>query len=329
MRANVAAMKKLVDRNTVLLFASAPQYPHGVIDPIDEIGRFALSRGIPFHVDSCIGGFVLPWVERLGYPIPAFDFRVPGVTSMSADLHKYGFAVKGASVVVYRDISYLEHQFFLECDFPGGIYASPSMTGTRGGGPIAAAWASLHAVGEDGFLEHTRKAMEAARLLQEGIRTIPELTVIGPPDATLVAWGAKDRAVDVYAVADRLEDAGWNVDRQQHPATVHHTVTSNHLPIIDEYIEDLRDAVAFVKSHPEQADRGNAAMYGMMAKVPFRAMVRQGVMNVMRNMYGPNSLEFDPSKLQGNSVMDKVMEKVGPKLNRVLDKVEAFRDKWK
>jgi sphinganine-1-phosphate aldolase len=143
-RVIVSAMKKLIDKNTVLLFASAPQYPHGVIDPIDEVGRLALSRGIPLHVDACIGGFVLPWVERLGYPIPAFDFRVPGVTSMSADLHKYGFAVKGASVVVYRDMSYLEHQFFLETEFPGGIYASPSMTGTRGGGPIAAAWPSVN-----------------------------------------------------------------------------------------------------------------------------------------------------------------------------------------
>lgn len=329
MRVSLAAMKKLVDKNTVMLFASAPQYPHGVIDPIDEIGRFALSKGIPLHVDCCIGGFVLPWVERLGYPIPAFDFRVPGVTSISADLHKYGFAVKGASVVVYRDISYLEHQFFLECDFPGGVYASPSMTGTRGGGPIAAAWASLHAVGEEGFLEHTRKAMEAAQKLQEGIRKIPELVVIGPPDATLVAWGAKDRAVDVYAIADRLEDKGWSADRQQHPATVHHTVTSNHLPIIDEYLEDLREAVAFVKQHPELADRGNAAMYGMIAKVPFRGMVRQSVLNVMRNMYGPNSLEFDANKLQGNGVVDKVLEKVGPTLNKVLDRVDAIKERFK
>lgn len=328
-RVIVSAMKKLIDKNTVLLFASAPQYPHGVIDPIDEVGRLALARGIPLHVDACIGGFVLPWVERLGYPIPAFDFRVPGVTSMSADLHKYGFAVKGASVVVYRDMSYLEHQFFLETEFPGGIYASPSMTGTRGGGPIAAAWASLHAVGESGFIEHTRLAMEAAKKLQEGIRTIPELTVIGPPDATLVAWGAKDRAVDVYAVADRLEDAGWSADRQQHPATIHHTVTSNHLPVIDEYIADLRDAVAYVRSHPEVADRGNAAMYGMMAKVPFRGMVRQGVMNVMRNMYGPNALDFDPAKLNGEGVVDKVMNAVGPTLNKVLDRVEALKERFR
>jgi sphinganine-1-phosphate aldolase len=329
LRADVAAMKKLIDRNTVLLFASAPQYPHGVIDPIDQIGRLALARGIPFHVDACIGGFVLPWVERLGYPIPAFDFRVPGVTSMSADLHKYGFAVKGASVVLYRDMSYLEHQFFLMTDFPGGIYASPSMTGTRGGGPIAAAWAALHAVGEDGFIEHTRQAMEAARRLQDGIESIPELTILGRPDATLVAWGAKDRAVDVYSVADRLEDAGWSVDRQQHPASVHHTVTSNHVGVIDEYVADLRDAVAFAKAHPDARDRGNAAMYGMMAKIPFRGMVRQGVMNVLRTMYGPHSLESDPSKLQGDGVMDRVLEKVGPTLNKVLDRVEALRERVK
>ena len=122
-RADAAAMEAAVGRNTVLLFASAPQYPHGVVDPIEALGEIAQRRGLPFHVDACIGGFVLPWVEKLGHPIPRFDFRVLGVTSMSADLHKYGYAAKGASVVLYRDMTYLRHQFFVSTDWSGGIYA--------------------------------------------------------------------------------------------------------------------------------------------------------------------------------------------------------------
>jgi glutamate/tyrosine decarboxylase-like PLP-dependent enzyme len=180
-RVDVGEVRRLIGRNTALIVASAPQYPHGVIDPIAEIGALAEERGIPLHVDACVGGFMLPWVERLGYPVPPFDFRVPGVTSMSADAHKYGFAAKGASVVVYRDMSYLRHQFFISTDWPGGIYISPSMTGTRGGGPIAAAWASLMALGEEGFLDHTRRAMEAATRLREGIGQIPGLEVLGAP----------------------------------------------------------------------------------------------------------------------------------------------------
>lgn len=328
-RVDVRAMKKLVNKNTILLLASAPQYAHGVIDPIDEIGHFALTQGLPFHVDACIGGFVLPWVEKLGYPLRPFDFRVPGVTSMSADLHKYGFAAKGASTVIYRDMSYLEHQFFLATDSPAGIYVSPSMTGTRAGGPIAAAYAALRGVGENGFLEHTRNAMIAAKKLQDGIRSIPELTVIGRPDATLVAWGSQDKSVDIYAVADQLEDRKWGVDRQQHPNCIHCTVTSNHLAVVDEYLEDIRASVAYVKSNPSAKSRGGAAMYGMMAKIPFRGMVRQGVMQVMRDMYGKDAANTDRKPGAPEGPMGVVLEKVGPTLDKVLDRVDALRNAFK
>lgn len=330
-RVDVASMRRLVNRNTVLIAASAPQYPQGVIDPIEEIGDLAAERGVPFHVDACIGGFVVPWVEKLGYPVPRFDFRVPAVTSMSADLHKYGFAAKGASVVVYRDMSYLTHQFFVATDWPGGIYASPSMTGTRAGGPIAAAWASLVAMGQEGFLDHTRRAMEAARKLQDGVNAIPELAVLGAPAATLVTWGAREGRIDVYAVADQMEARGWSVDRQQHPASVHCTVTSNHLPIIDDYVRDLRESVAFVKAHPEVAQSGNAAMYGMMAKVPFRGMIKKSVKKVMEGLYGPNALAPDPSELaaQDDGPVARLLQQHGPKLNALLDTFEAAKARVK
>lgn len=326
-RVDVGELRRLVNRNTVLIAASAPQYPHGVVDPIEEIAAFAVDRGLPFHVDACVGGFVLPWVERLGYPLPRFDFRVPGVTSMSADVHKYGFASKGASVVVYRDMSYLEHQFFVATDWAGGIYASPSMTGTRAGGPIAAAWASLVAMGEDGFLHHTRLAMEAARALRDGIAAIPELAVVGEPQATVVAWGARDGAVDVYAVADQLEARGWSVDRQQRPTCVHTTVTSNHVAVIPDYLRDLRAAVAHVVAHPEESASGNAAMYGMMARVPFRGMIKSSVKKVMKGLYGPGALAPDPAELaaQDDGPLARALARHGGKLNALLDAVDRLR----
>lgn len=327
MRADVASMRSLVGSSTVLLVASAPQYPHGVVDPIESIGAMAEARGIPFHVDACVGGFVLPFVEKLGYPLPRFDFRVPGVTSMSADVHKYGFAAKGASVVLYRDTSYLRHQFFVATDWPGGIYASPSMTGTRAGGPIAAAWASLVALGEDGFLEHTRRAMEASRKIQDGIAAIPGLAVVGRPDATIVAWTSTDRSVDVFAVADRLEEAGWTVDRQQRPACVHCTVTSNHLAFADEYLADVRAAVDFVRAHPEVRARGNAAMYGMMAKLPARGLVKRGVLDVMEKLYGPDAHLPDPAKLAsgGSGPLARAIDRWGGAISSALDRLDDAR----
>ncbi|MCA9517872.1 MAG: aspartate aminotransferase family protein, partial [Myxococcales bacterium] len=151
-RVDVAAMRRAIDHNTIMLAASAPQYPTGAVDPIAEIGELALAEKLPLHVDACFGGFILPWLERLGVPLEPWDFRVPGVTSMSADVHKYGYAPKGASVIVYRDMSWLRHQFFAVTGWSGGVYISPSLQGTRAGGSIAAAWASLNGLGEEGFL---------------------------------------------------------------------------------------------------------------------------------------------------------------------------------
>lgn len=328
-RASVKRMKKAIGSSTILVAASAPQYPHGVLDPIEELAALAEARGVPFHVDACVGGFILPWVEKLGYPVAPFDFRVPGVTSMSADLHKYGFAAKGASVVLYRDMSYLKHQFFVATDWCGGIYASPSMTGTRAGGPIAAAWASLMAMGEDGFLDHTRCAMDVAKRLRAGLAKIPELEVIGDPVATIVTYKSRDRAVDIYAVADRLEDRGWSADRQQRPACIHCTLTSNHVAHLDEYLEDLAEAVAFVKANPELATRGNAAMYGMMAKVPLRGLVKQGVLDVMQSMYAPAGSEPASGDLAAQAgPVGKLIDRYGPKISAALDKLEDVKERF-
>ncbi len=148
---------KAIGWRTIGLVGSAPQYPHGVIDPIAQLGELAQDKKLPLHVDACVGGFMLPWLERLGRPIPKWDFRVPGVTSISADLHKYAYAGKGASLLLWRSLDDMRHQIFVATDFPGGIYASPTMIGTRPGGPIAAAWAALQGLGADGYLELARR----------------------------------------------------------------------------------------------------------------------------------------------------------------------------
>ena len=172
LRADVAAMRDAITPETVLLVGSAPNYPHGMIDPIEDLGELAAGHGIGLQVDGCLGGFLLPWVERLGYPIPPFDFRVPGVTSMSADVHKYGYAAKGASTILYRTAALRRHQFHVTTGWPGGIYASPSMAGTRPGGAIAAAWAALRSMGEDGYLAIATEIMDAAHRLTDGIAAI-------------------------------------------------------------------------------------------------------------------------------------------------------------
>ncbi len=275
MRADVRTIEKAIGWRTIGIVASAPQYPHGVVDPIPEIGALALARRIPLHVDACVGGFVLPWLERLGRPLPAWDFRVPGVTSISADLHKYGFGAKGASLLVWRSLDDLRHQIFVAPDFPGGIYASPTLLGTRPGGPIAAAWAAMQALGEDGYVELARRAIAAADALRAGIATIPGLRVLGRPDATIVSYAAA--GIDLYAIADRLEARGWSVDRQHKPSSIHLTVTANHAPVVDRYLEDLRAAVSEVRANPGLAREGSAPMYGMAAKLPVRRFVASNV----------------------------------------------------
>lgn len=327
-RVNVKKLKGLVNRNTVLIAASAPQYPHGVVDPISEIGAFAQKKKIPFHVDACVGGFILPWLERLGHPVPVFDFRVPGVTSMSADVHKYGFAAKGASVVLYRSMEYLKHQFFVSTDWPGGIYISATLPGTRPGGPIAGAWAAMRAMGERGYMQHAKRALATAEKLRKGLNAIDGLRVLGLPHATIVTYCSTDPKVSIFAVADQLQAKGWTIDRQQRPDSIHCTVMSNHEGIIDAYLEDVQEAVDHVRHTPGLEASGEAAMYGMMAKVPARALVKWSVRKVMEQMYQPGGGSTDLSKVgegENDGPVMQLMAKYGPQALSLLDKVDDVR----
>lgn len=321
-RADVRAMRRAIGRNTIAIAASAPQYAHGVVDPIEELAAIAEKKRIPFHVDACFGGFILPFLERLGHPIPSWDFRVPGVTSISADVHKYGYAPKGASVLVYRDMSYLRHQFFVSTDWPGGVYVSPTMQGTRPGGCIAGAWASMMHMGEEGYLALAAQALEGATRLRAGLAAIPEIRMLGAGHSTIVTWTCD--GVDTYAVADQLAEKGWSVDRQQKPPSIHCTVNASNLPVLDTYLADVAEAVALVKANPELAKEGEAAMYGMMAKVPVRRLVSSSVRKVMEQMYAHDGGDGDLDELESDDWMSKMVDKYGPAVIDGLDRIRAM-----
>ncbi|MCP5094169.1 MAG: aspartate aminotransferase family protein, partial [Chloroflexi bacterium] len=180
-RADVTAVKKAINRNTIVIIGSAPSFPHGVIDPIAELAALAQQRGIGFHTDACLGGFVLPWVEKLGHDVPPFDFRVPGVTSISADTHKYGYAAKGTSVILYRNPELRQFQYYTITDWPGGMYFSPTFAGSRPGALSAACWAAMVSIGEAGYMQAAKAILETAVSIKQGIADIPELHILGNP----------------------------------------------------------------------------------------------------------------------------------------------------
>jgi sphinganine-1-phosphate aldolase len=246
-RADTQAVQNAITPDTILLVGSAPSYPQGVVDPIAALAAIARERGLLMHVDACVGGFILPFVRRLGYPLPEFDFSVPGVTSMSADLHKYAYSAKGTSVILYRDRQLRRKQYFVATDWPGGIYASPTMSGTRAGGAIASAWAVMHFLGEEGYLDITRQVMQVRDRLRAGIDEIPGLFILGDPDMSVMAIAA--RSGDIYSVGDEMSLRGWHLDRQQFPPSLHLTVHAGHSEVVDQFLQDLR-ASARIEQRP-------------------------------------------------------------------------------
>jgi glutamate/tyrosine decarboxylase-like PLP-dependent enzyme len=248
-RVDADALADACSDSTIMVVGSAPTYPQGVIDPIGAIAALALDRGILCHVDACMGGFLLPFLRQLGRLDVPFDFTVPGVTSMSADVHKYGYASKGVSVILYRTHELARHQVFVTTDWLGGLYASTAMAGTRPAGPIAAAWAALMHIGRQGYLELTRTAHDAALALRAGIEAIGALEVRGDPPATVLAFGAKHpAALDIFAVGERLAAEGWYLDRQNRPDSLHATVHAGSAATVPALVTDLGRAVRTVGS---------------------------------------------------------------------------------
>ena len=276
--ADVDAMAGLIDDNTIALVGSAGDYAHGLIDPIDRLGELARERGIGLHVDGCLGGFLLPWAEELGYDVPLWDFRVPGVTSISADTHKYGYALKGTSVLMYRNAKLRSRQWFASTDWPGGLYLSPGLAGSRSGGLIASTWAAMVTMGREGYLERARAILSTNDAIKAGIRAdMPELEIIGDPlfmtsfrsakrSSQAAATADQSDGVDVYLVNDALKERGWRMNALQLPPALHFCITGpNTQPgVADDFLADLRQAVDYaLEHHGEPAKSG--AMYGFGA----------------------------------------------------------------
>jgi sphinganine-1-phosphate aldolase len=242
-----------IDRNTALVVTSAPCYPYGVIDHVPEVAAVAHQAGVLCHVDACLGGWLLPFWERLGESVPPWDLRVEGVTSLSADVHKYGYSTKGASTVLYASKDLYRHQFFLYDDWPGGLYGSSTAAGTRGGVPIAEAWTAVRHLGADGYLRLAGTVRDTTRRLQAGIAAIDGLDITGDPDLSVFEFGSS--TLDIGGVGDAMDDRGWHLDRQQ--GGLHLMLSPGHARVADRFLADLATSVA-----DHEGSRGREATYG-------------------------------------------------------------------
>ena len=259
-RANVAAMRDVTDENTVLIVGSAPQYPQGVIDDIVGIAKIAIDFDINCHVDACMGGVTLAYLARLGENIAPWNLQVPGVSSISVDLHKFGYTSKGASVIIYATKHLRSFQGFVTDDWLGGFYGSSGVLGTKSGGSMASAWAVMHFLGDDGYLRLTRQAREATLQLADFVRESQDLVLRAEPESTLLCFGARDpSALNDFAVADELSKCGWYVDRQTPPDSLHCTVNAIHHDKIDWFTKDLHECVAIALG---QQSSGSVGTYG-------------------------------------------------------------------
>ncbi|MEV4803902.1 aspartate aminotransferase family protein [Nonomuraea sp. NPDC049421] len=239
--ADVAAA---MDERTVLVVVSAPSYPQGVIDPVEEVAALAAAAGVPCHVDACVGGWLLPWLREAGAAMPAFDLSVPGVTSLSCDLHKFGYAPKGASVLLFADPAMRRKAYFASAAWPGYTIINATVQSSRSAGPLGGAWATLQALGREGYVELGRATLEATRRLRDGLAAIPGLRVLGEPESSLVAFTGDD--VDVFVLADEARARGWFLQPQLSyagiPANLHITVTGVTLSGVEAMLKVIAES---------------------------------------------------------------------------------------
>ena len=263
---DVGAVAELIDDSTVMMIGSACNYGYGTIDPIEELSTLALERGVGLHVDGCLGGFILPWGEQLGYDIPAFDFRIPGVTSISADTHKYAYGLKGTSVLSFRDKAFRDGQYFYLTDWSGGKYCSPGIDGSRSGGLLAATWAGMVSLGRDGYLKYARLVFETAYAMQDAVRSHPELRIMGNPS---FCFSFTSDDFDIYHVNDFMRTKGWRFNGQQYPNAIHMAVTrpQTRPGLAEEFASDLAEAVEYAIEHRDDAPK-SAAIYGGVSGGP-------------------------------------------------------------
>uniref|UniRef100_A0A8D0LB81 Sphingosine-1-phosphate lyase 1 n=1 Tax=Sphenodon punctatus TaxID=8508 RepID=A0A8D0LB81_SPHPU len=294
MQVDVQAMRRAISRNTAMLVCSAPQFPHGIMDPVEEVAKLALKYKIPLHVDACLGGFLIAFMEKAGFLLQSsFDFRVQGVTSISADTHKYGYAPKGSSVVLYSDKKYRHYQFFVAPDWQGGIYASPTVAGSRPGGIIAACWATMMYMGEDGYVEATKKIITTARFIESELRKIKNIFIFGKPEVSVISFGSD--TFYIYQLSNLLTSRGWNLNVLQFPSSVHLCITLLHTRpgVADLFLKDVRECIFEIMKDPNAKTTGIGAIYGMAQSIPDRSMVAEISRAYLDCLYSTDSPSSD------------------------------------
>jgi len=276
---DVDFVRKRITERTIALVGSAGNYPYGTIDPIEQLSAIAVERGIGLHVDGCLGGFILPWGQELGYAIPVFDFRLPGVTTVSADTHKYGYGLKGTSTLLYRNAELRRHQYFVADDWPGGKYASPGIAGSRSGGLLAATWASMTSLGREGYRRYARAIFETAFRMQGAVRRHEELSVLGSPT---FCFAFSSEPFDVYHVNDFMRPRGWRFNGLQYPNALHFCVTRPQTApgVVEGFEADLGEAVRYARSPDSPEPRSRAVYGGVPKEMP---EMRQMVSEFMRS----------------------------------------------
>ncbi|XP_075932909.1 sphingosine-1-phosphate lyase 1 [Anarhichas minor] len=300
MEVDVKAMSRAINKNTAMLVCSTPQFPHGIIDPVEEVAKLAVRYNLPLHVDACLGGFLIVFMAKAGYPLAPYDFRVKGVTSISADTHKYGYAPKGSSVILYSDKKYRHYQYFVAPDWQGGIYASPSVAGSRPGGIIAACWATMMHMGEDGYIDATKKIISTARKIQKEVGKINGVFVFGEPKVSVVAIGSD--VFDIFRLSNALTTKGWNLNTLQYPSSIHICCTVLHTQsgVADKFVCDVKEQVAIIMKNPKEKTTGMGAIYGMAQSIPDRSMVTEISRGFLDCLYSTDVSKPDTSHMNGN-----------------------------
>lgn len=303
-RVSISRVRRLINPNTILLVGSAPNFPHGIVDEIPALSRLATTYSIPLHVDCCLGSLLMPYLSQAGFASPwsedgGFDFRLPGVTSISVDTHKYGFAPKGNSTILYRNKSLRKYQYFIYPDWSGGVYGSPTMAGSRPGALIAACWASMMHLGENGYIDSCHKIVGTTKTIENAVREHPSLSstlnILGEPMVSVVAFESKDPAVDIYDIADGMSAKGWHLNALQDPPGIHVAVTTPMVAAVEDLVNDLVEIVDREKEKAlQRAKEGKgverkkgdaAALYGVAGKLPDKSVVERLAEGFLDTLY--------------------------------------------
>ncbi|XP_050343345.1 sphingosine-1-phosphate lyase [Nymphalis io] len=282
---DVDAVRRAIGRRTCMIVGSAPNFPYGTMDDIAALSALAARARVALHVDACLGGFVGAFMPRAGHALPPFDFRLPGVASISADTHKYGYAPKGTSVVVYRRASVRHHQYTVTTDWPGGVYGSPTVNGSRAGGLIAACWATMMFVGVERYVQMTKEIVSVARYIEAELRKIEGIFIFGKPATTVIAFGSK--TFDVFKLADKLHKKGWSLNALQFPSGIHIAVTHAHTQagVAERFVEDVRAATSACLKEGGEPVEGKMAIYGVAQGIPDRSLVSDITKYFIDSMY--------------------------------------------